>query len=204
MVSKLFILQFEGEWLFIFGNFSINTMMKLILLLLVLPLYSIAHDSLPKKNKPFAIFYSTHPLQGVRGFKFGAAYSGTTILSAAIATSDLPRDKQKTREDRDIYEVCNQNLFLGTEYYFNNKLGIKAGYEINVMLLAAKFNYMNVFNLKKKENQPIFMPEIGLTMLGGINIMYGRSYPLDKKERLIAPNRISIYVNEFWLRAINQ
>jgi hypothetical protein len=189
---------------FIFGNFNFNTMMKLILILLILPLCSTAQDSLRKKNKPFAFFYSTHPLQGVKGFKFGAAYSGTTILSAAIATSDLPRDKHKTGEDRHTYEVCNQNLFLGTEYYFNNKLGIKAGYEINFVVFAAKFNYMNVFNLKKKENQPIFMPEIGLTLFGGINIMYGRSYRLDKKELSIAPNRISIYVNEFWFRALNQ
>jgi hypothetical protein len=66
--------------------------------------------------------------------------------------------------------------------YLNNKLFIasKVGYEINLVLVAIRANAIVYTDFQQIDLR--FRPEVGLTLLSRINLMYGVNIPLTSQE----------------------
>jgi len=96
--------------------------------------------------------------------------------------------------------LFNHNAAFGLETNFLNglSLGPKLAYEINYILLQGRFSLIDLMDLKG-ENNLIFRPEIGLTLIGLFSINYGYNYCIIKNVNdLIGKHQIGISFNLFY------
>ncbi len=86
---------------------------------------------------------------------------------------------------------------IGVEANFSKNRFIyapKIGYEFNALLIAVRGNVVSYIDNDQIDLR--ILPEIGLSMLGGVNIMYGYNIPtLNFRSPEINKHRISFTIN---------
>lgn len=97
---------------------------------------------------------------------------------------------------------CTPRIVMGPKvasefnFRFNNQftLGPKISYEADFTIIGARVNLIDYTNFK--ENDICFTPEIGLTLMGYVNLFYGYNIPLSSdKTNIPGTNRITLTIN---------
>lgn len=176
--------------------------MKYIFILIILVITSetvFSQDSLKKEKdtyNPFTLnLDAAYNYQNCSGIEFGI---NTMVYSHTL---HICMDDYKQLMEFGVHASCEYNFI-----HSGNVFGPKIGVGMNHMLRKG-FGYSCRLNLTDydpgRTNDFRFSPQLGLTILGMVNIYYGYNFPLRKNNiPEIGYNKITVNFNIGYKRAI--
>ena len=125
---------------------------------------------------------------GSWGIKLGVSFEKSVHGEISLIKTDMGYGK---------FEFPANVIAIGTEYSWQRDqfiLGPKISYEINPLIATVRLSF--VYYTDFNTSDPRLIPEIGLSMAGFINVLYGRAMPLSTNHfSSIGKNRITLSFN---------